>query len=583
MGNSGLFVVIGEGNLPNGWARRRIDETGAVRLGRQRSPDKQSGRYTTKYLRAGNITPAGLNLVDILEMDFTPAERAIFTLRSGDVVITEASGSGAQVGRAAIWRNEIPGCCFQNTVIRFRPHAITPAFALLTFRHLALSGVFERTARGVGIQHLGAGRFAALSIPVPPIAEQARITEIADEKLRELREAEAALQSALLGTFAQDKEILAAAATGELVESEASLAARDAQSSESSLDGSARGQQASARDLFTEVAVPAKERASLHSGWKWTTIGSAGEVMLGKMRDPSRHKGTNMLPYLRVANVYEARIDVSSLHEMHFNEDEAETYALSAGDILLNEGQSPELVGRPAMYNDEVPRACFQNTLLRFRAGSEVDREFALIVFRHYLHAGEFKKVAQWSTNIAHLTKTRFSALPFPVPPLAEQKRIVAEASKRLQASAAQRALIETSLARIPAMIEQLLGAAMNGSLATQDPSDEAAEALLARLGPPPKDFVPIVDFTLTGETEAVTDMTSDETDAVAKTLAEVLRSNGRPMSLPDLCYAAGFDRNEVGDIERFYVSLRAELGTVLKVADMAKENAVVEIIDATG
>jgi type I restriction enzyme S subunit len=45
-----------------------------------------------------------LNLGDLLEMNFTPAEREVFGLRSGDILLTEASGSASQVGRAAVWR-----------------------------------------------------------------------------------------------------------------------------------------------------------------------------------------------------------------------------------------------------------------------------------------------------------------------------------------------------------------------------------------------------------------------------------------------------------------------------------------------
>ena len=570
-------------NLPENWTTARVDQVGAVRLGRQRSPDKQSGRHTTKYLRAGNITPAGLKLENVLEMDFTPAERATFTLRDGDLVITEASGSAAQVGRAAIWRDEIPGCCFQNTVIRLRPHAVTPEFALLTLRHLALSGEFGRVARGVGIQHLGASRFAAITIAVPPMAEQTRIARTADEKLKELREAEAALAAALKGIAAQDKEILAAAATGELVETESALASREGRPFQSARDALAAIRATPAEtDLFAQSSL-AEPGAEEPAGWAWVTVAEAGEVMLGMMRQPSRHKGRNMRPYLRVANVFEARIDTSDLHEMHFSDAEAETYLLRRGDILLNEGQSPELVGRPAMFNDEIKGACFQNTLLRFRAGPVVDRDFALLVFRHYLHAGEFKKVAQWSTNIAHLSKARFSTLPFPVPPAAEQQRIVAEAHRRLEASTAQRILVEASLARIPDMIAQLLGAAVNGDLTTQDPADEPASGLLERLGPPPKDVMPQSPPTKTDEADAVIDPATDGVEASALSLADVLRASGRPMTLPDLCYAAGYDRNQVGEVERFYVALRSELGTTVRISEPADENALVEAIDAAG
>ena len=118
----------------------RVDQAGAVRLGRQRSPDKHTGRHATKYVRAANITPAGLDLSDLLEMDFTPRERQIFSLADGDILLTEASGSAAHVGRAALWRGEVEDCCYQNTVIRFRPHLALSEYALMavSYTHLTL-------------------------------------------------------------------------------------------------------------------------------------------------------------------------------------------------------------------------------------------------------------------------------------------------------------------------------------------------------------------------------------------------------------------------------------------------------------
>ena len=100
------------GELPNGWAWVRVDEIGEVRLGRQRSATRQTGQYSTMYVRAANITNAGLDLSDVLKMDFTPEERERYRLRAGDVVLAEASGSAGQVGRAALWRDELQECCY---------------------------------------------------------------------------------------------------------------------------------------------------------------------------------------------------------------------------------------------------------------------------------------------------------------------------------------------------------------------------------------------------------------------------------------------------------------------------------------
>lgn len=135
------------GGAPSEWALPTVGEVGDIRLGRQRAPEFERGRNPTPYLRAGNITAEGLELADVLRMDFTPDERRVYELREGDIVLAEASGSAAHVDRAAIWRGEIPGCCFQNTIIRFRPRAASSAYALLVFRHMVGSGIKTRNIR----------------------------------------------------------------------------------------------------------------------------------------------------------------------------------------------------------------------------------------------------------------------------------------------------------------------------------------------------------------------------------------------------------------------------------------------------
>jgi type I restriction enzyme S subunit len=81
-----------------------------------------------------------------------------------------------------LWRNELPLCCFQNTIIRLRPIAIEPEFALAALRHCYFNGIFAELSAGVGINHLGASRLSAIEIPVPPADEQKIIaSEVADQ------------------------------------------------------------------------------------------------------------------------------------------------------------------------------------------------------------------------------------------------------------------------------------------------------------------------------------------------------------------------------------------------------------------
>lgn len=573
-------------SLPLGWASVRVDRAGAVRLGRQRSPDKHSGEHTTKYVRAANIKPSGLDLTDVLEMDFTAAERLVFALRAGDILLTEASGSSSQVGRAALWNDELPDCCYQNTVIRFRPHVTLPDYALVVFRHYAAAGIFGRIARGVGIQHLGAGRFAELQFPLPPINEQKRIALAVIHRRAEILQARSHLLSALVRLGAQRKEILAAAVSGELigVPETSNVQAVGAPVPSALRQETSRGPQQALFESTNDSPEPVGGNFDPQPlGWRRVRVDQVGEVRLGRQRSPENHHGDHIRPYLRVANVFENHIDVSDVHEMNFTPEEYAVYVLKQGDILLNEGQSPELVGRAAMFRDELPGACFQNTLIRFRSGPTVNPDFALLVFRHYLYAGQFRKIARGSTNIAHLGLDRFRAMPFPLPSLAEQEAIVGEARKRFAVTDAQELAVRASIERLPEMERELLAAAVAGELVPQDLNDEPAEQLLDRLGKPVEPSTPQPEaekaITSNGGIMKSKNTSSLKASKSQVQLSAVLKKAGRPLPLPELFALAGFDRDQPEHVERFYLALRSEIGRTLRQTGCDAENAVLEVI----
>jgi type I restriction enzyme S subunit len=167
---------------------------------------------------------------------------------------------------------------------------------------------------------------------------------------------------------------------------------------------------------------------------------------------------------------------------MNFTPDEYETFRLEAGDILLNEGQSLELIGRPAMYSGEVAGVCFQNTLVRFQSSTAIERRYALMVFLAYMHSGVFQRIARWTTNIAHLGAGRFASLAFPLPPAEEQARIVAEVDRVLGSIAAVAGNVQSGTRRAMRLRQATLKWAFEGKLVEQDPNDEPATVLLERI-----------------------------------------------------------------------------------------------------
>ena len=152
-------------------------------------------------------------------------------------------------------------------------------------------------------------------------------------------------------------------------------------------------------------------------------VAATGEVQGGRQRSPHMIEG-RVVPYLRVANVFDGYIDFSDINEMPFKQREIETFRLRPGDILLNEGQSVELVGRCAMYADGPEDCCFQNTLIRYRAGPQTDANFAIQLFRYCQAIGIFSRIAVKTNSIAHLGVSRFAELELPFPPLSEQRKI---------------------------------------------------------------------------------------------------------------------------------------------------------------
>jgi type I restriction enzyme, S subunit len=564
-----------------------VSGVGVVRLGRQRSPDKQTGRHPTRYIRAANITPDGLDLTDLLQMDFTPTERALFRLNAGDVVLTEASGSASQVGRAALWPETAPECCYQNTIIRFRPHAVVPEYALIVFRHFAAAGIFARTARGIGIQHLGGSRFAQLPFPLPPLPEQQRIAIEVENRHAGLRQAHASLVSALARIDEQNREILSAASNGELLANEAMQQERELGEKATSI-GEVSAETLDQPSLFDTVTdgrpeiIEALWEHPLPTGWQRVRVGDAGELKLGQQRSPKHQRGSNPTPYLRVANVQEDAIDLENLKMMDFSPAEQQEYRVVRGDILLNVGQSPELVGRPALVREDVPLIGFQNHLVRFRPKSFVDAEYALIVFRHYLHVGIFRSVSYVVDKPRHARPfaPRCPAVPTATAPSAASDcgRSPPTAERLASGRAGHQVLDRTA----PSAGSGTPRGRSIWITRSTDAADEPASALLDRLGPPIEEARPrTLNLNESEDDENVAPDKPSNQDFVVThpRLASILRSSGRPMTVPELFSMARFDHNSAEDIEQFYLALRSELGHFIRVIETDPEHALLEAV----
>lgn len=455
---------MGNERLPPGWA---WTELGSII--EEAQPGFACGKrdeWGYVQLRMNNIGRDGKVVTDrVLRIPRNLTNLPKYELRRGDIIFNNTN-SAELVGKTILFEGELKDCVYSNHLTRLRVHegVVTPEW--LTWRLIfeQLSGTFERIChRFVGQASVSRTDLLKLSIMLPPYDEQARTATKIVELTNELDSSRRSLQRVpvLMQRFRQS--ILAKAFRGELT----SRAHNDT-SVEMLLS----------RDVTKMPTSPIADAAPLPTGWIWAHVKDIGEVRLGKQRSPSNRAGKFARKYVRVANVFRDRIGLTDIKEMDFPHDDFERYRLQSGDVLLCEGQSPELVGRCAVWNDEIPNCCFQNTLIRVRAPKVLPR-YLLHIFSYAADKGDFAQLATQGVNIAHLGATRLADYEIPLAPLEEQARIV----KAIEGFFAYSITVEESSKSVMAstrVIEQsALAKAFRGELVLQDPSDEPASVLL--------------------------------------------------------------------------------------------------------
>ena len=351
--------------------------------------------------------------------------------------------------------------------------------------------MIQELGGGTTFKEISGAIAATIPFALPPLPEQRRIVAEIEKHFTRLDAAEAALRRVEANLKRYRASVLKAACEGKLVPTEAELAeaeGRDYEHAEQLLElilaeRRARWEcQEKRSGKYKEAAAPeTKDLPDLPDGWVWTSLSSVGEVRLGRQRSPQRATGPNMRPYLRAANVTWDGLNVSDVKEMDFNPREFEIYRLMPGDILLNEASgSPDEVGKPAVWRDQIEGCCFQNTLIRVRAFT------GIVPFLFYrllsdARSGNLGRAAR-GVGIHHLGAQRTASWTVALPPLEEQRRIVAEIEQRLSVIQQAETTVEANLKRVGQLRQSILLQAFCGRLVPQNPEDEPASVLMERI-----------------------------------------------------------------------------------------------------
>lgn len=164
-------IVTHIGQMPSDWQVHSIGSLFNVELGKMLSKAAKTGMHYRRYLGNSNVKWGSFDLTSVEQMDFKPDEFRRFQLRKGDVLICE----GGEVGRTAVWDDEIVDCCYQKAIHRLRPkneRSVVPLFMRYFMEHAVKSNLMARFTGESSIAHLTRETLVEIPMPVPDFDEQ---------------------------------------------------------------------------------------------------------------------------------------------------------------------------------------------------------------------------------------------------------------------------------------------------------------------------------------------------------------------------------------------------------------------------
>ena len=416
--------------IPSKWVWCNLGMLFSHNTGKALNASKTDGVSLT-YITTSNVYWNSFELDNLKIMPFTESEIEKCTVKKGDLLVCE----GGDIGRAAIWQfeNEIR---IQNHLHRLRPYdrIYTKFYYYIMYLYKANGRI---NGNGIGLQGLSSNALHNIIVPAPPVEEQKRIVDSIDSVLSLIEQIESHKQSLSSQIDNIKSKILDLAIRGKLVpqnpnDEPASVLLERIRAEKEELIKQGKIK----RDKKESVIFKGDDNSyyrltsdnkrydvsapfDLPDCWEWTTFPTVAHVELGKTLDKVKNTGT-YYPYLRSVNVQWGYVDLSDVKEMKFEPEEIERYTIKKNDLLICEGGD---VGRCCVWNKNES-ILYQNAIHRVRFYNSINCNFYMY-FMMYLEAkGTLKRISNGVT-IKHLTNTVLSNIIIPLPPLAEQERIV--------------------------------------------------------------------------------------------------------------------------------------------------------------
>ena len=332
-----------------------------------------------------------------------------------------------------------------------------------------------------------------IPVPLPPLAEQRRIVAEIEAQFTRLDASVAALRRAQANLKRYRASVLKDACEGRLVPTEAEQARSEGREYEPAAvllerilaERRARWEsQEKRRGKYKEPSDPdTSDLPEQPEGWAWATV---EQTILGTPQNGLyKHKSEygDGIPILRIDDYQDFYLrERESLQCLRATPEELATYGLRQGQLVVNRVNSPSHLGKCLVVPDSLLPAVFESNMMRLATSSVISVSYIAYYLRSFVGRARLTSNAKWAVNQASINQTDVCSTPVPLPPLAEQRRIVAEVERRLSVVQQAEVTVEASLARAERLRQSILKQAFSGRLVPQDPDDEPASVLLERI-----------------------------------------------------------------------------------------------------
>jgi len=395
------------------------------------------------------------------------SENARTRIAPGDVLLTIVG----TIGRSAVVPEGSKPFSLQRSVAVLTPSAnLLPKFLCFQLESPAIQKHFEANARGTAQKGVYLKTLGQTPIVLPPVDVQGEIVAELEKQFSRLDEAVANLQRVKANLKRYKASVLKAAVEGRLVETEASLARREGRTFETGeqlLRAAliARRAKWNRRGQYVEPkATASDELPSLPDGWVWANVEQLGFVRGGK-RLPAGHKYAEEVtphPYIRVADFADYGINLDGLlylkPETH---KEIQRYTISSDDLYISIAGSVGLVG---VLPERLSGANLTENAAKITGFEQVQKEY-LMYWLSSASGIDFISDSTIATTQAKLALYRIERIPVPLPPLAEQSRIVAEVDRHLSIIREVEAEVDANLQRAQALRQATLAKAFSSGV----------------------------------------------------------------------------------------------------------------------